>query len=457
MDRISTGNAQADLILRGGFPAHSINIIMGQPGSGKTVFSEQLAFSNLGERPVLYLTTVSEPLPKVLTYLQEFDFADVNAIGSRIIYESIADTVTVDPQRLPERVTELLKQYRPRILIFDSFKAVADLMPDLAAWRKVLYELASTLSAYDATTFWIGEYVADMVARLPEFAVADAIIELTREQSGTRDDRFLHVIKLRGSTFLDGFHAFRIGRGGLEIFPRLVSPVAFGSGYATRTERLATGIRGLDDMIETGWLRGTSTLVIGPSGSGKTLLGLHFLREGVRGREPGLLVTFQENPTQLARVFNTLGWKTEEISRASGLDVLYTSPVELQIDTIVGEIFRRIDAHRVRRVVIDALGDLIGASRDTRRFRDYAYALTQRFAAQGVTAMLTVEVARGGDLPVDVAPMVDNILLLETFLDGAGHRTIRIVKTRGSGYDPRRYPLRITPKGVVVDRTSKRA
>ena len=35
---------------------------------------------------------------------------------------------------------------------------------------KVLYELASTLSAYDATTFWIGEYVGDMVPRLSEFA-----------------------------------------------------------------------------------------------------------------------------------------------------------------------------------------------------------------------------------------------------------------------------------------------
>ena len=315
MDRVSTGNAQADLILGGGFPAHSINIIMGQPGSGKTVFCEQLAFSNLGDRPVLYLTTVSEPLPKVLTYLQEFAFADVNVIGSQLIYESLADTVTADPGRLPERVTALLKQYRSHILVFDSFKAIGDLMPDLSAWRKVLYELASTLSAYDATTFWIGEYVGDMVPRLPEFAVADSIVEFTREQSGTRDDRFLHVIKLRGSGFLDGFHAFRIGRDGLEIFPRLVSPAAFGGGYMTRPERLATGIRGLDDMIETGWLRGTSTLVLGPSGAGKTLLGLHFLREGARAAEPGLLVTFQENPSQLARVCATLGWDTKELHR----------------------------------------------------------------------------------------------------------------------------------------------
>ena len=61
MRRVSTGNRYADLVLDGGFPANSINVIMGQPGSGKTIFAEQLAFANLdAERPVLYLTTISE-------------------------------------------------------------------------------------------------------------------------------------------------------------------------------------------------------------------------------------------------------------------------------------------------------------------------------------------------------------------------------------------------------------
>ena len=56
MDRISTGNAEADLILGGGFPRASINLVMGLPGTGKTIFAEQLAFANSGgERPVVFL------------------------------------------------------------------------------------------------------------------------------------------------------------------------------------------------------------------------------------------------------------------------------------------------------------------------------------------------------------------------------------------------------------------
>ena len=61
--RVSTGNSQADEILSGGFPKNSINIVMGQPGTGKSIFAEQLVFRNATEDlPILYLTTRSEPL-----------------------------------------------------------------------------------------------------------------------------------------------------------------------------------------------------------------------------------------------------------------------------------------------------------------------------------------------------------------------------------------------------------
>ena len=81
--RISSGNAEADHTLGGGFPPNSINIVMGHPGSGKTIFAEQLIFHNAGDdRPILYLTTLSEPLAKVVRYLQEFHFFDESKLGT---------------------------------------------------------------------------------------------------------------------------------------------------------------------------------------------------------------------------------------------------------------------------------------------------------------------------------------------------------------------------------------
>src|SRR5215203_3232269 len=89
-ERMSSGNREADHILGGGFPSNSINIVMGHPGSGKTIFAEQLIFHNAGDdRPILYLTTLSEPLAKVVRYLQGFSFFDESKLGTQVIYEDI--------------------------------------------------------------------------------------------------------------------------------------------------------------------------------------------------------------------------------------------------------------------------------------------------------------------------------------------------------------------------------
>src|SRR5689334_13570189 len=96
-ERMKSGNAEADYILGGGFPMNSINIIMGHPGSGKTIFAEQLIFDNAADdRPILYFTTLSEPLAKVVRYLQGFKFYDENKLGTQVIYDDIGERLATD-------------------------------------------------------------------------------------------------------------------------------------------------------------------------------------------------------------------------------------------------------------------------------------------------------------------------------------------------------------------------
>lgn len=453
MDRISSGNEELDLIVGGGFPTNSIHVIMGSPGSGKTILAEQLAFTNATrDRPALYLTTVSEPLQKVLLYLQEYSFADLSRIGTEVLYEGLGEVLAERPAHLADAVTELVKRHRPGVLIIDSFKAIADLMPDVQTWRKELHALAGLLSAYSMTTFWVGEYTSDMKARLPEFAVADGIVELTREQLGSRDFRFVRVVKLRGSAFRDGQHAFHITARGLEVYPRLLGP-AVGLTYRPLDERMASGIPGLDQLIATGWLRGTTTVLVGPSGSGKTAMGLQFLSEGVRSGEASLLLTLEENPVQIARVMQHFGWDTHALLGPGKLDILFCSPVELQIDTIIRALFDRVERDDVRRVVIDALGDLAYTANDPIRFRDYLFALTQQLATRNVTSIFTVESSGTTEHAFTregISYLGDNLLLLEMHLDEELTRTIRVLKTRGSAHDGRRHPLSIGAGGVAV-------
>ena len=224
--------------------------------------------------------------------------------------------------------------------------------------------------------------------------MADGIVEFARHKHSTRDERFLRVSKLRGSGYREGLHGFQITSAGLEVYPRLVSPPT-PAGILRGLERVPTGVAGLDRLLGDGLWRGSTSLLAGPTGSGKTTIGLQFALAGLTMGEPALYVNFQENPTQLARAIADLGGDVSELQR-QGLHLLYTSSVELQIDHLIVQMFAIIEQHGIRRVVLDAIGDLSLASVDVHRTHDYLYALVQRFAVAGITALLLLEdVTRG--------------------------------------------------------------
>jgi circadian clock protein KaiC len=78
------------------------------------------------------------------------------------------------------------------------------------------------------------------------------------------------------------------------------------------------------------------------------------------------------------------GWKVDELLRSGNFELMYRSPVELQLDSVTAELLQRVRSGRVKRVVIDALGDLERSSVDQQRFADFIYALSQWFAQENV-------------------------------------------------------------------------
>ncbi|MFL5403953.1 MAG: RAD55 family ATPase [Gemmatimonadales bacterium] len=456
--RVSTGHPEADRILDGGFPLNSINILMGEPGTGKTLFAEQLLFANAnGDRPCLYLTTLSEPLSKVVTYLQQFEFYDENKIGTTVVYDDVgALLVQEGPDALLTRLREAIETIGPKIIVIDSFKAIHDLATSEATRRRLVSNLAGLLGAYATTTFLVGEYRAEDVALYPEFAVADGIVEFARQKRSTTDERFMRVSKLRGSGYLEGLHGIHISASGFEIYPRLVSP-DMPEMYSTNRERVRTGVAGLDKMLEGGLWRGSTTLIAGPTGSGKTTIGLQFALAGGLEKEPSLYVNFQENPTQLARMLQ--GMAPQASSPAPDLHLLYVSSVELQIDRIIVDIFHAVEQHGIRRVVIDAIGDLAMAAADPQRIHNFLYALVQRFTVLGITVVFILEDLVHGPMegsagPADFARlsyMCDNLILMEIQRGDRLRRRISVYKTRGSAHDESTRDMTIKTTGVHVE------
>ena len=239
------------------------------------------------------------------------------------------------------KLVELLRERRPALMVIDSFKALRAYAPDDGTFRRFLHDLAGHLSASQTTSFWVGEYDSAEATEAPEFAVADAIVSLGIEHSTDRESRVFQVLKLRGSGFVSGKHAYRVSSDGIDIFPRLADHED-GETYDFALERISSGVSILDEMLADGYWRGASTLVAGPSGAGKTLVALHFVFCGAELGEQGIFATFQENPVQLERIVQGFSWSFKEPK----VELMFRPPVDLYLDEWVYDLLGSDRAHR---------------------------------------------------------------------------------------------------------------
>lgn len=219
--------------------------------------------------------------------------------------------------------------------------------------------------------------------------------------------------------------------------------------------RASTGIAGLDEILRGGLVPNRSYMVRGGPGSGKTILGLQFLDWAVRHGESALLITFGESEGELRRNGSQLGFAMDQIkvldlspdsSRfALGEEYDIFPPSEVEREPLTRRIREEVGAFRPDRVFVDGMTQLRYLTSSSFHFRNEVLAFLRFLCELGSTVLFSSESNEAPD--EDLQFIADAVIHLQF---SGGHRSVSILKFRGSDFRAGAHTLRISSAGMQV-------
>lgn len=465
---MSTGVAGLDTILGGGVPTGSLLLIVGAPGTGKTILIQQLCFAwakgsrtssnsenfeenseatyKKAESPkAVYFSTLSEPHDKLIEHVSQFDFFDREVLNQNIKLLSLTAVMEEGLDAVNSLIIDTVRKEQAKLVAIDSFGPLEALAPNNEATRQFLYRLSGQLSYLGVTLVVSLERTLDALSQSEgDLTIADGILGMYSRIEGVREYNQVEVRKLRGMKRLTGMHTYRISQAGITFYPRLEALVRqnpFIPNTVYTNSRIGFGMPELEKMLDGGLPINSSTVLAGSPSVGKTLLSLHFLMEGANRGEAGLYVGFSESKEHLlskAAIFNL---NMQQAVSNNLLDLLTLSPVELEPDWVVTQIREIVESKNIKRLVLEGISDMERACRLEKRSHSFMAALESYFKSRNVTVVYTCETTTiiGTELDLSDTPfikMAENIILLKQVeYKTKLHRIISILKMRDSNYD----------------------
>ncbi len=223
-------------------------------------------------------------------------------------------------------------------------------------------------------------------------------------------------------------------------------------------ERVKTGIPGLDEMLQGGFLPQTANLVEGAPGTGKTTLGMQFIYHGIVAcGEPGLILTFEEFPQQYYNDAANFGWDFRQMEREGKLRVVMTSPevTKADLEQVGGRIERLVQEIGAKRILVDSLSHFDRLSEDPAHLRSIVYGFVNALKREGLTSVLTREnmalLGEAEETDDALTFLVDSYTLLRYVeIESVIRKALLVLKMRGSNHDKGIRQFEITSRGIEV-------
>jgi len=453
---LNSGVRGFDEVLGGGFPCHSLYLIQGLAGSGKTTLACQIGFEHAARgKKVLIMTLIAETHGKMLNHLGNFSFYDETLVGENLfLFSGYNELAKGGLSGLLQLLANTLAEHGADILIIDGFRSVRDTGTVNPGLSEFMLSLSSLVSSMECTTFLLSPTEGNVADS--ENTLVDGLIELSQFEKGMQLIRELKVFKIRGAKHLLGRHVFEVGEDGVVVYPRLESVSrSLVPTDAAAKELLRFGISGWDSITNGGVNKGSITELLGNPGVGKTLMGLHFIYEGLKRGENCLIVGFYESPSSLRSKAASININLEPFVANGQLHFLWNPPLEVLVDGLAHQLLENIDERKVSRLFIDGMDGFLDIILHTGRPRAFLTALVNELRCRQVTTFVTRELPYFSEIHKDAGGptsiLYENVMLLQYIeICGSNYRQIAVMKLRQNGYDAANHILLISDQGISI-------
>lgn len=468
----STGIAKAptaipgfDEIAAGGLPRGSTTLLLGGPGTGKTVFALQTLVNGarVADEPGIFIA-FEEPVYKVRANAASFgwDVAGLERDGKLFFLDAQLPIDTVqsgsfDLEGMFQTLTAKVREMGAKRIVFDSVDVLLALFPEPQAANRELRRLHDWLTEMGSDllgliTARIEMFEREVGLRYPFLLfVADCVVLLHYRVSERVALRELRVLKYRGAGFEQNEYPFTIGPEGMEVG-------SFGvrePQYPVSTQRISSGIGRLDAMLDGGYFRGSSILITGAPGTAKTTLAGAFVQAACRRKERALYIAFDEAASEIVRNLASVNIRLAP-SIDTGLLQIHALRTEARsAEEHLIRIKTLIEGYEPRVLVVDPLSALVRAGG-----RLAALTVAQRLLflakSSGITLLATSLLEEAGDPTVEasqirISTIADTWIHLSYVVSaGERNRALTVVKARGIGHSNQVREVVLSDEGITL-------
>lgn len=454
--RLVTGVPGLDEILHGGLQSYNVYLLEGDPGTGKTTLALQFLLQGAAQGEKGLLLALSESRHELDNIARSHGWS----LAPITIVELFPAEANLNPDESytffhPEEIelagtvhalNNEIERARPARVVVDSLAELRLLAQDARHYRRQILAMKKHFTDRDITVLLLDDRTSATKERQLH-SVVHGVISLERlPREYGRIRRRLEISKMRGSSFMEGFHDYVIETGGLSVFPRL-SAAADHPGNFHRSAILS-GVDELDQLLGGGIEKGSSTLVTGPAGSGKSTLTLKYaIAAAQRGERIGIY-TFEESKAGLLVRAESLQLPLQAAIDTGNMSIEQIDPAELSPGEFAARVRHSVEANGVGMIVIDSLNGYLAAMPQEEFLTLQMHELLTFLNQRGVATILVLAQHGVFELQsaVDLSYMADAIILLRFFeAHGQIRKAVSVMKKRSSRHETSIRELDIVP------------